>query len=50
LKVYARMSLGEKILECVKTTGECNFNAELWPKGWGPLNIGLMCISPKKPR
>ena len=29
LKVYARMSLGEKILECVKTTGECNFNAEL---------------------
>lgn len=29
LKYYARLELGEKILKCVETTGECNFDAEL---------------------
>jgi len=29
LKIYARMSLGRKILACVKTKGVCNFASEL---------------------
>ncbi len=29
LVIYARMSLGQKILDCVKTKGVCNFASEL---------------------
>jgi len=29
LKWYARLGLGEEILECVKEKGECSFEAEL---------------------
>lgn len=29
LKWYARLELGEQILNCVKENGECNFRAEL---------------------
>lgn len=29
LKWYARLELGEKIYNCVKENGECNFEAEL---------------------
>jgi hypothetical protein len=29
LKLYSRLELGNKILECVKRTGECKFECEL---------------------
>lgn len=29
LKIYARVILGEKIKDCIKKKGECNFTAEL---------------------
>jgi len=29
LQIYARLELGNKILDCVKTTGHCEFTAEL---------------------
>jgi hypothetical protein len=29
LKLYSRLELGNKILECVKQTGECKFECEL---------------------
>ena len=29
LENYARLELGEKILKCVETTGQCDFDAEL---------------------
>lgn len=29
LKLYSRLELGNKILECVKQTGECTFECEL---------------------
>jgi len=29
LKWYARLQLGEKILNCVEKQGECNFEAEI---------------------